>query len=101
MPEMPTMSAERTAPMPTGAMSSMYTFTSQRRSRLLVPRSTDPRRGMVNRLYTCRWVDEGSTKTTFFVVIPASFWGRAAVGGGCAAARRGYRAAGGGGGRGG
>ncbi len=65
--------------MSTGAMSSMKTFTSHPRSRMMVPSSTDPRRGMVNRLYTWRWVDEGSTKTTFFVFIPDSFSGRAPV----------------------
>jgi hypothetical protein len=41
---------------------------------MTVPRSTEPSRGIVNRLYTCRWVEEGSTKTVFFNFIPDSFW---------------------------
>jgi hypothetical protein len=29
----------------------------------MVPSSTTPRRGIATRLYTCKWVDFGSTKT--------------------------------------
>src|SRR6266850_1146236 len=33
---------------------------------MIVPRSTEPSRGMQTRLYTCRCVDLGSTNTSFF-----------------------------------
>ncbi len=48
--EIPTRSALMTSSMSTGAMSSMYTRTSYPLFRMIVARSTDPRRGMQTRL---------------------------------------------------
>src|SRR3989304_5517012 len=68
MAEIATRSALSTSFMSTGWMSSMYTRPSYPLARMIVASRTDPSLGMGTRLYTCRCVDLGSTKTSFLSV---------------------------------